>query len=450
MTDFATQDLAQWCNETMAAPLPPKVAHQANRCILDVVACASAGQDAPAVTACLKAAQSLYAAGSASVWFRGMSLGPVAAGMVNATAAMVLDMDDGNRQAMGHPGAGVVPAVLALAETLGADWCAIQKAIVIGYEVAVRVGRAEQRPSYHSANYTSFGVTAAAACLMGLSQDQIAHALGICAYYGPRVSDLTLSCEMGSDVKESLPWSVVVGISAGELAGKGFLGNRDALDIEERFNRDAMLQGLGQTHLILNTYFKRYSCCRWMHASVEGLLSIMSDLALTHDQIERVEVQTFTQAASLNNRHEPDTLIDAQFSVPYAMAIAAVQGESCLMPMTARVLHHQATEAFAKKVSLHVSDAMNDAFPAKTPSRVTVISALGTFAAQVDAPWGEPVHAPTDEELIDKFLVVGGSILSPQITKELSGRILSGAEPAETLGLLRSRPDASKMSQGMV
>lgn len=438
MTGFVTQHLAKWCREIMGSALPQEIAHQANRCILDVVACASAGQRAFAVEACFGAAKALYAPGPSAVWFRDTSLGPVAAGMVNATAAMILDLDDGNRQAMGHPGAGVVPAVLALAEALGADRCTVQKAIVIGYEIAVRLGRAEKRPSYHSANYTAFGVTAAAACMKGLEPDKIAHALGICAYYGPRVSDLTLSREMGSDVKESLPWAVVAGLSAAELAANGFLGNRDALDIEEQFAPDDLLAGLGQSYLILDTYFKRYSCCRWMHAPVEGLLAIMAENSLAHDQIEKVDVQTFSQAASLNNFRKPDTLIDAQFSVPYAMAIAATLGETHLMPMTTNVLHHPETEAFARRVALQVTDQMNRAFPKKTPATVTVTSTFGTFSKYVEAPWGEPIHAPTDTELINKFLKIGDTTVPRDQIRSLSEQILSDGDIATVFSLLRT------------
>ncbi|WP_158279428.1 MmgE/PrpD family protein [Falsochrobactrum shanghaiense] len=425
MGDLAAHKIADWAWNVMNSALPAQVAHQARRCIIDVTGCAAAGKGASAVGAVAASAPVLFGAGDCTVWYSDMTLSPVGAGMVNATAAMILDIDDGSRQASGHAGAGVVPAVLALGEFLKSDRDAILKAVTIGYEVAVRVGRAEKRRSYHSANYTAFGVTAAAAALKGLDAGQIAHALGICAYYGPRVSDLTLSQEMGSDVKESLPWAVVVGMSCAELAGNGFLGNRDALNIEERFDSEWMLDGLGSEFLILSTYFKRYSCCRWTHTAVEALLTVMQEHDLKPEEVEAVDVQTFNQAAWLNNRYEPQTLIDAQFSVPYVMAIAAIKGEQSLMPMTSDVLDQPVIEAFARKIKLHISEEMNAQYPARVPCHVVVHSRRGEFEAEVNAPWGEPYNKPSDAELIEKFVLIARARLEREKVMAIADAILA-------------------------
>lgn len=425
MTDLAARRIADWTWRTMNAPLPAEVAHQAKRCILDAVGCAAAGRDAPAVGAVAASAPFLFGSGGCTVWYAGATLSPVGAGMVNATAAMILDIDDGHRQASGHAGAGVVPAVLALGEYLKADRDAILKAVAIGHEVAVRVGRAEKRRSYHSANYTAFGVTAAAAALKGLDPERIAHALGICAYYGPRVSDLTLSGEMGSDVKESLPWAVVTGLSSAELAGNGFRGNRDALDIAERFDAGRMVEGLGSEFLILSTYFKRYSCCRWTHTAVEALLAVMAGHGLKPEDIEAIEVDTFNEAAWLNNRRAPETLIDAQFSVPYVMAVAAILGEQALMPMTPAVLGQPAVEAFARRIELHISDDMNAQHPAKVPCRIRVKSLRGEHTREVAAPWGEPYNRPSDAALIEKFVSIARGRLEREKVMAIAHAIMS-------------------------
>ncbi len=323
--------------------------------------------------------------------------------MVNANAVSILDIDDGNRQAMGHPGGAIVPAVLAVAQDIGSPRADVLSAIVVGYEVAVRVGASEQRPSYHSANYTCFGVAAATAYLRELPVEQTAHALGIVGYYGPRLSNLTLSQEMSSNVKESLPWSVVPGIIAADLAAAGFTGNRDVLDIAERFDTAKLLGELGESFAIERTYFKKYSCCRWIHSAIEAALDLQLEHGFKAGDIELIEVETFTQADRLNNQCNPPTLTGAQFSVPYCLALALTSGEAALMPLREEALGQSEAVALADKVHLSTSERMDAVFPDQVPAIVTIHTGTQQFTRRVDDPWGEARRPPSDAELVDKL-----------------------------------------------
>lgn len=435
---FATQTFADWIHSLGHAEIPQETLHQAQRSMLDVIACNAAGRRHPSVDMVAQTAKANFARGSAQIWFSPDSASPIAAAMINANAATILDLDDGNRQAMGHPGGAVVPAVIAMGQEMRAPRDAMLRAIIAGYEIAVRVGAAEQRPSYHSANYTCFGVAAAMASLKSLPPQQIAHALGIVAYYGPRLSDLTLSKEMSSNVKESMPWSVVAGIMAADLAAAGFTGNRDALDIPERIDTEKLLDGLGDSYAIHRTYFKKYSCCRWIHSAVEAAVSIQRENGLSAKDIDRVEVETFSQAFQLNNLANPATLEGAQYSVPFSMAVAMVCGEDHLMPLTPGVLGHSDVVSLAEKIGVITSNRMNAKFPNQVPAKVTIGSGGESFAKQVDDPWGEASRPPTDFELVAKFQTVADGFVSEGVMKHIQECILSSETPIERLsGLLR-------------
>lgn len=429
----AIENLARWAHSQILAPMPAAVMHQAQRCILDVTACAAAGRDHPSVEAVTQTCNAVFAKGTSTVWYGDEQMSPVGAAMINANSATVLDLDDGNRQAMGHPGGAIVPAALAFGEELGATRDLILRAIIVGYEIAVRVGAAEQRPSYHSANYTGFGVTATIAVLRGLKPEAIAHALGIVAYFGPRVSDLTLSREMGNNVKESMPWSVVAGMMSAELAAAGFTGIRDALDIEERIDSTKLLRGLGDSHAISRTYFKRYSCCRWIHSAIEALLFILRENELCADMIDSVEIETFSQAYQLNNRTDPDTLESAQYSVPFCAALAAIQGEQKLMPLRWECLGDGNVTAFAQKVTVTVSDRMNAVFPDQVPARVSVFAGDRVLTHEIGAPWGEASRPPTDLELRDKFKLVAADKLSERRIDRIARAALSSGGSLDPL-----------------
>lgn len=271
----------------------------------------------------------------------------------------------------------------------------------------------ENRKSYHTGNWTGLGVAAAAGLYAAITEEQLANALATTSYHGPRVADLTLSSDMGTNVKESIPWSVVTGFIAKDLAAQGFTGCRDAMDITERYDPKKALAGLDDgyfpsqvgkpSHAILRTYFKRYACCRWIHSSVEALLEIMRDKNLKHDDIDSIRVETFKQAANLNNLADPTTPESGQYSVPYCMAIVAVLGEDMLSSTTSECLHHPEIVKFVNKIEVIHNQAMDSAFPLKNPARVFVTTATGTFEAFVEVLWGDPDRPLSREDLVGKF-----------------------------------------------
>ena len=408
--------LADWCLGLRIDEIPDDVLAKAEDCIIDAIASAIPGQDVEGARRIHAVANTTYRQGDAAIWFSHQRLHRTGAAFANAASASILDIDDGHRMALGHPGAAVVPAALAAAAETGTTGEELLIAVIVGYEACIRIGRAERRKAYHTGNWSGFGACAATAMLAGLNTQQLTHALAITAYHGPRVADLTLSTDMGSNVKESIPWSVVAGMTAVDLAVEGFTGCRDALDIEERFEPAAALEGLGQGFLITRTYFKHYSACRWIHSSVEALLEIMQEHGISPDQVEEVRVETFHQAASLNNHADPHSLESAQYSIPYCLGLAATLGESALMPVSAANLHNDAAVAFAGKVKVAHKTEMDPAFPANVPAHVFIRTERGTFDSHLLLPWGEPDRAPARGELVAKFQALAeGRIHSKQV-----------------------------------
>ena len=423
---------------------------KAEDCILDAVAAAIPGQSTPGARRVHDVAASTYRAGDAAVWFSDTKLNPTGAAFANAASASMLDIDDGHRAALGHPGAAVVPAALAVAAETDATGDDVLAAVIAGYEACVRIGRAEKRKAYHTGNWSGFGACVASARLRRLDARQFMHALAVTAYHGPRVADLTLSADMGSNVKESIPWSVVAGMAATDLARTGFTGCRDALDFDERFEPNVALDGLGDGFLIMRTYFKRYSACRWIHSAVEALLEIMRDNAIAPEEIEQVRVETFYQAAHLNNYADPHSLESAQYSVPYCLGVAAVLGEAALMPISGDGLHHPQAVDFAGKVEVRHVEQMDALFPQKVPAHVRVTTARGDLEALVTSPWGEPDRAPGRDEMLDKLHALAEGRISPDRVSAIGAGLeaLKGGSPASLLTALAGfeRPPADARS----
>jgi len=414
LVKLVTKELANWAIKLRAEDLPDEVLAKAEDCIIDAIASAIPGRQFEGAKRVHCVAGNTYGKGDAGVWFSSEHLHPTGAAFANAASASVLDIDDGHRRANGHPGAAVIPSVLAAShsDTKGID---ILANIVACYEICVRIGMSENHRSYHTGNYTGFGAAVAVARAGGLSAEQLMHALAITVYHGPRVADLTLSMDMGANVKESIPWSVVAGMMGANLAQQGFTGCCDALNIEERFMPAIALEGLEDcyfpispggaqaSYAILRIYFKRYACCRWCHSAVEGLLIIMRKQKLSASDIQHIRVETFKQSANLNNLADPPSLESAQYSVPYCMAIAAILGEDALTPMSSDSLHNSTVVNLAVRITVVHDEKLDPMFPAQNPSRVIVTAADGVFEDFVVAPWGEPDLPPSRADLVGKF-----------------------------------------------
>jgi len=412
VSNWSTDHLADWAAELSFEDLPSDVIAMTEDCILDAIGCAIAGLESSGAIAVAGMAEKCYASGRSKVWFRGAQLNSVGAAYTNAAATSALDIDDGHRLAMGHPGAAVIPSVLAIADEIEADGRDVITAIVAGYEAAVRLGHAEIKKPYHTGNWSGFGAAVGAAKLMDMEPIQIMHALAITAYHSPRLNDLTQSMYMGSDVKESIPWSVVTGMSAAELAMRGFTGCRDALDLEGRFDPEIIQAGLGDDFKIMGTYFKNYSVCRWAHTSISGLTEIMREEGLAAGDLKSVVVDTFGQAAALNNSADPDNIISAQYSLPYTMALAAVHGEEAVSPLTDGMIGMMDVVQVARRITILHNHEMDAHLPHRAPARIVVESADGRFEKTVITAWGDAGGDTTRSDYRNKFFRLAGRALN--------------------------------------
>ena len=272
----ATGKLVSFVCQLDANALPAPVLDQAVRCVLDLVGVAIAGTSTPMAQISARFAHEQFASGNATVIGSRSPLSVTGATWVNGAYASALDMDDGHRMAMGHPGASVIPAALAIAECTGASGKEFLAALVAGYEVAVRASAARV-PWYKDKMYSTgiwgvFGATAAAGKLLEFDEATLQSALGNAGSHGPfPPGGLQSNHAM---VKEVIAWSGMTGVSAALLAQQNFLGPADFLDYSERWDTSALVAGLGDLgeSAILQTYFKPYAVCRWAHPAVDGVL----------------------------------------------------------------------------------------------------------------------------------------------------------------------------------
>lgn len=395
----ASRQLARYVRSLRPRELGDEAREGALRCVLDLLAAAAAGHTDRSVGAARRMAISEHGSGTASIWFTGQVASLLGAAFANSAAASILDLDDGFRLARGHPGAAVIPSAFAAASegTTAEDFLA---AVVAGYEVGVRV--AQGRPDYAPTGvWSPYAAIAAAASLRGTDEPALAHALAIAAQAAPAMPGK--AGLVGSDVKEGIPFGTLAGLQALRLAECGFTGPPGILDLAGHFDGARITAGLGGPPCIGRTYFKPYACCRHIHAPVDAYVALAARAGFAAKDIDAIEVHTYGGTFNLSNRTSPATLVEAQYSVPFCLALAALRGTRALLPLEPAWLEDEDVRALASRVTLHRDAAIEARFPAESPARVVVSTAAGRFESPVTTPRGDP-DAPLDwDDLVAKF-----------------------------------------------
>lgn len=399
---LAAQVFGQFVADFPAGGLPKSARDMASLLVLDLIAATGAGLNAPLSVAARNAAGDLGAPGKATVWMTDLRLDIASAAMANAAAASALDIDDGHRGAAGHPGAGIIPAALAVGEAMGNTDEEILEAIVLGYEVALRVATA--RPvhtikTYSSGLWVGFGVVAAAGRLLRLSAGQIAEGLGIVSAEGPIAVASGGTRFQGTTVKEMIPAAVSAGLVAAFRARHGATGPLDLLDREEVYTRDILLGGLGESLWIEGCYLKPYAACRYMHAAIDAILEMRDP----SKPLKSLRVETFARALKLSNVRKPASLEAGQYSFPFSCSLAALRGEAALQPVAEASLRDAEVLDLAARMELAAHDDFAESFPAGTPCRVILDQGNGPEVRTVSHPRGDVANPMTRAEVITKF-----------------------------------------------
>jgi len=433
-------ELAAFISDTSDVPTP--ALDHAKLAFLDLVTASIAGAGTRVAQISRRAARQIWRAGAAPVWFSGDRLNAPGAALVNSASASALDLDDGHRAASGHPGAAIIPAVLATAAVHSCKPERILPAIVLGYEVAVRAAAARDFSALTtlvSGPWVGYGVVAASAWLRGLAGSTIEQALAIAGASAPNLAAIAYSKVMGNHIKEGIPWATASALAAVDFAVEEFTGPADLLDNEAIFDRRTLLDGLGGGWAIQGIYFKPYGCCRWAHGAIDAALALQAEFGFAVDDIRSIEIDAFTWALRLNNEAAPKTEESAQYSVPFCTALALTRGSDALIEIGTEALADPATTALAAKITLAVDPIYDTMFPGQIPSRVRIRTKDRELAKEVVAPLGEPSNPMDWARLLQKFSQVAqGRLAAPHLGEfHAAFDALSGGQPAPLIDALQ-------------
>lgn len=341
---------------------------------------------------------------SAPILFDGRQAAIPGVAFAGATQIDNLDGHDGFNPVKGHIGCAVVPALLAFAHSqpdLSARTAL--SILAMSYEIGARAGLALHGTvsDYHTSGAWNALAVAAIGCRMrGATPEQLREALGIAEYHGPR-SQMMREIEHPTMLHDGSGMGAMTGAMAAILALRGFQG-APAITVE-REDAAPFWADLGSRWTILENYIKPYPICRWAHAPLDGLHSIMRDHDLSADNIQHVRVGTFTESAALYPG-VPQTTGQAQYSLAFALAILMQHGHVGPEHIAGKGLRDSAVAALMPRISVQVEDRHNAHFPQYRMADVSVTTTDDRVLTSGDVHARGSLDAPLSErEVEEKF-----------------------------------------------
>jgi len=340
------------------------------------------------------------------------------AGMLWAFAINASVFEDGSREGACHPAAVVIPTIIALSE--GKKWETIDKAVIAGYDVMVRLARSGNpeftRRGFHpTAIIAPFGAAATASLLFGHDLRVTQNALCLSALGS---AGLMSSFRRGETQPLQVAWSVRSGLAAAMMAGAGHSGYPQI--IEEGFfpaylgkaPQPPIDKPLDYEYAIRGSYLKPYPGCRHVHPSIDALAEILRENKINPSQIKKIQVRTYkiaveTEIHSLNERG------DAYFNIPYALGARMVLGRNDWDAFDEKHFTNERILKIMKKVQVDVDPEIERCYPNQRGSIVEVdIGERSPLCGKVDHPLGEPENPLSFPVTLEKFRQAAGPFLS--------------------------------------
>jgi 2-methylcitrate dehydratase PrpD len=436
--------LSRFAADTAFDRLPCAVTRSVAERVLDTLGLCLAAVPLDTSAAAYDMAAAWRGPSEATVVGWGTRLPAAQAAFVNGVLAHTLDFDDTHLPSVLHPSASVVPTALAVGEAVGASSHAVMAAAAVGYEVCVRTGMAAydralgnsvffERGWHATSICGTLASAAVAAKLHGLDADRIGHAIAIAASMGSGVIEANRS---GGSVKRlHCGWAAHAGITAAELARRGFTGPPTVFEGRFGFYQafcggvvdpDALTRDLNTAWCVPDIFYKPYPANHFTHAGIDAARALRPrvNLDAIADLELRVAAPTLrTIAEPRDEKVRPRSGYHAKFSGPFTVA-AALLGNSGLGVWLDDFSDQRASDTryleLAAKVRVVADEECGRIFPNQFPAILRATLTDGRIEeARVMANRGGPGNPLSADELVLKFTANASQVM----TREAASRV---------------------------
>jgi 2-methylcitrate dehydratase PrpD len=426
----ATAQVVSFVSQLNWSELDAAVRHAAKRHLLDSVGVIIAGGAGDVASKLETMLATVRSDGNVPVPGRARRADRLDAAAIAGTGGHGIELDDGYRLGSVHPGVAVVPVVLALAHGRSVKGKKLLEAMVAGYETVTAVARAShptlRRRGFHPTGVVGpLGAAVAAGHMLGLSERQLANALGLAASGS---AGLFAFLGGGADVKRlHAGHAAREGLNAALLAQAGVEGPPNVLEAPDGFFQAFAAEAAAANFAmppraafgLLDCYVKPYACCRHLQPALEAMMTLCREHGLTEADIERIDVETYAIAAD-HARTGWETFASAQLSFPFIMALGLRFGNIELAHFERQMLDDQSIAAICERVNVAVSPELDRTYPQNRPARVTLQTRRGTFSRTAMEAIGSS-DLPLDDAGLEKKFV---GLVSPILGANCAARLV--------------------------
>lgn len=410
--------LGRFVAGVQAEHLPEEARQAVSLRLLDTLAAAASGVQQGAERGLLGL---LPGDGPIAVWGTAARRGLRDAVIINSAVSHSAYFEDGCRYTGGHPSSALIPAAFALACERGSSGAELVAAIVAGYEVFLRLGRAiypstVQRGFQSTAILAAPATAAAASVLLRLPAERAAHAIAI-------------ACSHGAGLKEALKNAGSQPLQVGRSSEGGLLsalyaaqGADGVPDVIERgffkayagtASADIVTRGLGLQWGIGNTYLKMHGGCRGNHAPVDAAAGLMREHGLAPRDIASMDVRvdTVTLAAEVA---EPANADQAKFSIAFSIAAKLLKGDAMPRRYTDAALADPEMRALMARIRVCADAALDEGYPDRRGAMIGARTVDGReLDYALDRALGEPEQPYAQADIERKFDLTAGALYGP-------------------------------------
>ena len=415
--DEIVEKLVTYISETNYDGLPKDVIDETKKFILDTLGVGLAGAREPGCKEVVDLVKkwSLNNDGS-TIIYHGDKVSPPEAAFANSVIMHALDFDDTLDSSAMHAHVSSIPAALAMAENKGkVSGKEFITAVILGVDITCRIASAILTPLswIRTATCGSFGAAAAAAKILNGGEKEIVHTFGI--VYSQTAGNAQCLID-GGLVKRMQPgFSARSAVLSAALASQGvtgatnvFMGEYGFFKLYERgkVKEEKVVENLGDHFGVMDLSIKPYPCCRMTHASIAAALELYNSHHIDVENISEVVVYVSKMVSDMVGgpftiRANPQ--VDAQFSIPYTIAVALRKGEVFLNDFASDTVKKDSdTLGFTKKIKILIDPEIsaNDISSANMIIRTLKGESVSFKATTLK---GSPLQPMTFEECADKF-----------------------------------------------
>jgi 2-methylcitrate dehydratase PrpD len=440
----ATSAVVDFIASTSFADIPSDALAIGRRCIADGIGVMLAGSTTSASEILRAQVREDGSRAESTTLGRGsFQTRAASAALVNGTSGHAHDYDDTQLSTaadrifglLTHPTIPPLAASLAVGERLGASGRTVVEAFLIGFEVECKIADAIYPTHYKQGFHTSgtigaFGAAAATAKLLKLDRSQLAHAIGITASMsaGIRVSFGTMTKPL------HVGRAAFNGVTAAELAAKGFTAGADALDGQwgyfkvagGGFDADRIVGVLGKPWTIVSpgVSIKPYPCGCLGHPTMDAMLTLVTKHDIKPEQIKKIRLRAGSNILNPLRYKIANTELEAKFCPPFMLSAIALRRKAGVNEFSDEFVRSAPVQAMMRRAETVFDQEIENRGFERMLSIVEVELEDGRVLTQESGPYrGGPERPFTREEVRDKFMECGSLVLPPDRLDAVFDRI---------------------------